>query len=78
MLNFLNVLVTGKDLRGRRQPRMAAEGRKHRWLIVPIFNVDGRERALDHVHWINCNPKYSSMLGQGMRKDGKIYTWPSG
>jgi len=77
-LNFLHVLVTGKDLRGRKQPALAREGRKHRFLIVPILNVDGRERALDHVHYINCDPDYLSMVSQGIDAKGKILQWPDG
>ena len=77
-LSFLNVLATGRDLRGRRQPELAAEGRKHRFLIIPILNVDGRERALDHVHWINCDPDYFSMVSQGINAKGKILQWPDG
>lgn len=76
-LNFLNVLVTGKDLRGRRRAKMAKEGRKHRFVIVPILNVDGRARALDHVTWINCNPDYHSMVSQGVLKNGEVLRWPT-
>jgi len=78
MLNLLNLIVTGRDLRGRRHPEMAATARKHRWMVIPILNVDGRERALDHVTWINVNEKYSSMIGQGLKKDGEILVWPKG
>jgi len=77
MLNFLNILVTGKDLRGRRQPQMAEEGRRHSWLIIPILNIDGRERAPNIVHHIGMNPEYQSMINQGLRKDGTIYKWPT-
>ena len=76
-LNLLNILATGKDLKGRRHSRIAREARKHRFLIVPIMNVDGRERALDHVHWIDCNPDYHSMVSQGRLKGGEILRWPS-
>lgn len=76
-LSFLNVLVTGKDLRGREQPEVAAAGRKHRFLSIPILNVDGRERLLDHVSWINCNEDYFYMVTQGLKKDGEILRWPT-
>jgi hypothetical protein len=76
-LNFLNVLVTGRDLRGREQPRLAEEGRKHRFLFIPFLNVDGRERQLDHVSWINCSEDYFYMLSQGRKKDGTLLRWPT-
>ena len=76
-LNFMNILVKGKDLLGRRQTELAREGRKHRFVLIPIQNVAGRERALDHVHWINVNPDYMSMISQGSLKNGEILSWPS-
>jgi len=76
-LNFLNILATGRDLRGRDQPAVAAAGRKHRFVLIPVLNVDGRERALDHVHWINCNPDYHSLITQGRTKAGEILRWPT-
>lgn len=76
-LHFLNVLVTGKDLLGREHPKMAEEGRKHRFIIIPLLNVDGRARALDHVSWINVNADYFSMITQGLKKDGTIFEWPT-
>lgn len=76
-LNFLNIIATGKDLRGREHASMAEAGRRHRFVLIPVFNVDGRERALEHVHWINCNPDYHSMMTQGLTKDGEIMRWPT-
>ncbi|MDA0839167.1 MAG: M14 family zinc carboxypeptidase [Planctomycetota bacterium] len=76
-LNLLNILAKGKDLRGRKQPEIAKAARQHRYLIIPTLNVDGRERALDHVQWVNCNPKYYSMISQGRTNDGQILQWPT-
>lgn len=76
-LNFLNVLVTGKDLRGRKRPAVAEEGRKYRFLLIPFLNVDGRERALDYVQWVNVNGGFYYMICQGMRKTGEILKWPT-
>ena len=76
-LNYLNIIVTGRDLRGRKFPEMAAEGRKHRHLIVPILNVDGRERFLDHEQFINCGLDYYYMICQGRWKaTGEVLHWP--
>jgi len=76
-LNFLNVLVTGKDLRGRRQSGIAEVGRRHRFLLIPILNVDGRERALADVQWIGARPDYMSMLNIGLDRHGGIIRWPA-
>jgi len=76
-LHYLNILVTGKDLLGRDHPKVAEEGRKHRFIVIPLLNVDGRVRALDHVTWINCNAEYFSMVTQGLKKDGTLLEWPT-
>ena len=77
-LNYLSVLVTGQDLVGRPWPQMAEAGRRHRLVIIPILNVDGRERFADHVHWIGCDPDYQSMVTMGQLSDGKVLHWPEG
>jgi hypothetical protein len=76
-LHYLNILVTGKDLLGREWPGIAENGRKHRFLLIPILNVDGRERALDHVHWINVDADYFMMISQGLTREGEILKWPT-
>ena len=76
-LHYLNILATGRDLLGREWPKVAENGRKHRFLLIPILNVDGRERALDHVHWINVDPDYFMMISQGLTRGGEILRWPS-
>jgi len=76
-LNLLNVLVTGNDLRGRAWPAIAEHGRRQRFAIIPILNVDGRERVGDEVSWIGCDLDYHSMIAQGRRRDGEILTWPT-
>lgn len=75
-LNFLNVLVTGRDLRGVEHPQIAEEGRQYRFLIIPIHNVDGRERNPDHEQFINCDLDYYYMICQGRWKNGDILHWP--
>ena len=75
-LNYLNVLVTGRDLLGREQAGLAEAGRKHRFCIVPILNVDGRRRYADHVHWIGCDADYQSMVTMGRLRSGEILRWP--
>jgi hypothetical protein len=76
-LNYLNILVTGKDLRGRRFPKWQEAGRRQRFLFIPFLNVDGRERFLDHVHFINCGIDYYYMICQGRWKGtGEVLHWP--
>lgn len=77
-LNFLNVIVMGKDLRGREHRAMAERARKLRFVLVPILNVDGRERALHVVHRINADPGYMDLICQGKRKGGETLKWPTG
>jgi len=76
-LHYLNILVTGRDLVGREWPGIAANGRRHRFVVIPILNVDGRERALGHVHWINVDPDYFMMISQGLTREGEILRWPT-
>ena len=75
-LNFLNVVVTGKDLRGRRWPRMAREGRKLRIVIIPFFNIDGRVRYVKHRHFIGVDPEILRRITMGNRRNGEKLSWP--
>jgi hypothetical protein len=77
-LHYLNILVTGRDLLGRPWPEIAEVGRKHRFVLIPILNVDGRERFREHVHSIGCTPDYHSIVVMGRTKDGEILRWPDG
>ncbi len=78
MLNYLNIAVTGRDLLGREMPEVADRARRLRLVIVPILNVDGRQRYPDHCHWIGCDQDYFSMISQGRWKTGQIMRWPTG
>ena len=75
-LNFLNVLVTGKDLRGKAWPRMAEAGRQLRVVIVPFFNIDGRERFREFRHFIGMHPDEYRLITNGRWKDGELLGWP--
>jgi len=76
-LNFLNVVVKGKDLRGRRWPRMAAEGRKCRIVVVPFLNIDGRSRFAKRRHFIGVEPDEYRRMSQGTWKTGEKLSWPT-
>jgi len=75
-LNFLNVVVKGKDLRGRRWPRMAREGRKLRIVIVPFLNIDGRERYREIRHFIGVDGEEYQLVTQGTWKNGERLRYP--
>lgn len=75
-LNFLNVLVTGQDLRGKTWPRMAEASRKLRVVIVPFFNIDGRERFREFRHFIGVYPDVYRLITNGRWKDGEMLGWP--
>jgi len=75
-LNFLNVLVTGQDLRGKAWPRMAEAGRKLRVVIVPFLNIDGRERFREFRHFIGVHPDDYRLITNGRWKDGELLGWP--
>ncbi|MFP4056817.1 MAG: M14 family zinc carboxypeptidase [Candidatus Brocadiia bacterium] len=76
-LHYLNILATGRDLLGREWPEVARRGRAHRFFLIPILNVDGRERALHHVHWIGCDPDYFMDVSQGVWASGEGLRWPT-
>ncbi len=76
-LNYLNIIVTGKDLLGRQQPVMAENGRKLRFTIIPLLNVDGRERAAHMRNFIGVDPHYFDMITQGLSSEGEILSWES-
>ena len=75
-LNYLNIIVTGKDLLGREHPEMAAEGRQTRFIVIPFLNVDGRERVGNHVNLINVDPDYFAVISQGVWRDGEPLRYP--
>lgn len=76
-LNFLNVVVTGRDLRGRAWPELQKAGRRLRIVIIPHFNIDGRERYARVKHFINVHPDESRRISQGDWKSGEKLVWPT-
>jgi hypothetical protein len=53
-------------------------GRRHRFVLVPILNVDGRERFPEHTHSIGCTADNHSLIVMGRKQDGEILRWPDG
>ena len=75
-LNMLNVIVTGKDLRGRRWPRLHREGRKLRIVVIPTFNMDGRLRHAEVTHFLDKEAEAYRQICQGDWKTGEPLVWP--
>jgi len=75
-LNFLNVVVNGKDLRGREWPRMRREGRKLRIVVIPFFNIDGRARFAEFRQFVGVEPEDYRWMSQGNWKNGEKLVWP--
>jgi len=75
-LNFLNVVVTGKDLRGRRWPKMAEAGRRMRIVVIPFLNIDGRDRFRKIRHFIGVDGDAYQRVTQGWWKNGERLRYP--
>jgi hypothetical protein len=77
-VNLLAVLETGRDLRGRAWPTLTAAAECiDRLVIVPIVNVDGRERIPlrmePHMGTANTVHEY---FNTGCWLDGTLIGWP--
>jgi hypothetical protein len=76
VLNLINVLETGKDLRGQPWGAITELAQDLRIIIVPVANPDGRARvpADDPTRWSNAEmEKYR----HGLWEDGSEITWPA-
>jgi hypothetical protein len=75
--NVFNILATGKDLRGRKWPRLQKEARKLRFTFIPFLNMDGRMRFDEIRHIVNAHPEDGGLISQGLYKDGTRLKWPT-
>jgi hypothetical protein len=78
MVNLLNVLETGRDLRGKSWPEIAAVARSlDRIVIIPVANADGRARVPlrmgVHRGSDETIPEY---FNTGGWPDGRNIGWP--
>ncbi len=75
LVNFINVMETGKDLRGRNQRKLRVLGRRCRLLIIPAGNPDGvarfEPRSLCGMEGIDLR-----FWGQGTWSDDTFCGWP--
>lgn len=77
-VNFLSVLETGADLRGKRWPGLtrAAAG-VDRILVIPIFNVDGRARVPHRmIRHQGRDETVHEYFNTGGKLDGSLIGWP--
>lgn len=77
LINLINILETGKDLRGNgSELRDMVFGKKLRLIIIPVMNADGRARCLPDsmLGMTNDELRY---WGQGTWKDGSLCGWPA-
>jgi len=75
LVNLIQIMETGKDLRGRDQTTLHQLGDRCRLLIVPVGNPDGtarfEPRALQGMDGNDLR-----FWGQGTWKDGTLCGWP--
>lgn len=78
MVNLLAVLETGQDLRGKPWPQLtAAAERLDRIVIIPILNVDGRDRLpLRMIKHRGTDKSIIECLNTGSKLDGTMIGWP--
>lgn len=76
-LHMLNIALTGRDLRGKRWPRLAEAARQMRLVVVPFFNIDGRERIAWCRHLVGVDAEaYNTRIALGSWKDGRPLRYP--
>ena len=72
-MNFIKLLETGTDFRGKADPELLDLASKYRIIVVPCVNMDGRAISPDHlrgIDWINFR-----RASQGYWKDGSLVGW---
>jgi len=74
-LNFLNVLVQGKDLRGKRWEKLKNEASNMRIIVIPFANPDGRAR-IPTMHLSGATDELGQAVTMGLWKDGTIIKYP--
>ena len=73
LFNFMQILETGKDLRGVDQPEIAELAKNYKFIIVPCVNMDGRSISPDHR--IGSDFEEARRANSGWLKDGTITDW---
>ena len=76
LVNLIQIMETGKDLRGRDQTALRQLGNRCRLLIVPAGNPDGTAR-FEPQALLGMNGNDLRFWGQGTWKDGTLCGWPA-
>jgi hypothetical protein len=74
-VNLLQVLETGKDLRGKRWPELTELAQSCRLLVIPVGNPDGLARFGPGCV-MNCDFYEFRYWAQGTYRDGRLCDWP--
>jgi len=75
LVNLIQILESGSDLRGRDQSELQALGRKCRLLIIPEGNPDGTAR-FEPRSLQGLSEDDLRFWGQGTWRDGTFCGWP--
>ncbi|MBY5959194.1 hypothetical protein KUV50_13660 [Membranicola marinus] len=78
IVNFLSVLETGKDLRGKAWPEIEQFFHEiDRLIVIPIMNPDGRNRVpIRMTPFRGMNYKVNEYWNTGGNPDGTLIGWP--
>jgi hypothetical protein len=78
MSNLIEVLETGKDLRGKEWPEIVAAAKSlDRIVLVPIVNLDGRARVpLRMEKFRGSDHTVHEYFNTGAKPNGEIIGWP--
>jgi len=75
LVNLIQIMETGRDLRGRDQAALRALGEQCRLLIIPTGNPDGVARFEPRCLQ-GMSPDELNFWGQGTSRDNTIVPWP--
>ncbi|MDF1513895.1 MAG: M14 family zinc carboxypeptidase [Anaerolineae bacterium] len=78
IINLISILETGHDLRGKDWPEITKISQQlDRIILIPIVNVDGRERVPIRMQIHHGNEStVQEYLNTGGKKDGTLIGWP--
>jgi len=73
VMNLLQLLETGKDLRGCERPALLSLLRAYRIVVIPCCNPDGRAISPDHLQGVS--KEEFPRISQGVWKHGETISW---
>jgi hypothetical protein len=72
-VNWIQMLETGQDFRGKRDEELLTLMSKYRVIILPCVNMDGRSISPDHLRKASFEDFRAA--SQGVWKDGTLIGW---